>query len=238
MVTPNFMPGAIVMLSSFHQHNPWYKGLTIILDHGLSSENRETLKKHTIRCVFRKPQVENYPVFPRLTPKRLHSAYYKLDIFSWSEYDRIVFLDSDVLVLKDIRPLFTMKSNVFRAYQFRGQKFNTGVMSIPHKYLNEAVYKKLLGGIRKHGKEVADQDVLIKVFSHQISGINVRFNATKRAVHRRKIKGYRILHFVGRKPWQKPRNIKDDRGYETLERKWNTYHVRAGGKPIPWLAKK
>lgn len=67
---------------------------------------------------------------------RLIYVYTKLLIFGLTEYDRIVFLDSDVLVLENVDELFTC--GPFCAVMRHGELLNSGVLVVtPSKPLHE-----------------------------------------------------------------------------------------------------
>ena len=57
--------------------------------------------------IFRKPKYHNYnDVNMDSTCNKLKATYYTLDLFSYTDYDRIVFLDMDMIVFDDISELF------------------------------------------------------------------------------------------------------------------------------------
>lgn len=175
-VTDNsFIRGTTVLLFSFFEYNPWFQGDVIIIENDLTEANKRLLS-----------------IFPNIKFKRINKelltrikivAYYKerfkyigsrffsLEAFDLREYDKILFLDSDILCCDSLYFLFNLNDAGFYAapdkqyylgkkrelYSFLPQSsfplssekvfiksFNSGVMLINNLILDETVYFKLL----------------------------------------------------------------------------------------------
>jgi lipopolysaccharide biosynthesis glycosyltransferase len=102
------------------------------------------------------------------------SIFYKLSIFNINRYDRIIYIDSDMLVIRDISDLWDMdKYNEFDFYstyafpQFIGtdkeykNNYCSAVMIINKNLLNVQVYKKLIGlAVLRKTHDGSDQGVI------------------------------------------------------------------------------
>ena len=251
VVSDPFVYGAIVMLASFRRENPWFDGEFVILHDDtyspLSQKNRELIARTA-------PNVRFHAVDPRRferifrfaeevvhTPKRLRAAFLILEAFTLDGYERVVTLDSDMIVLGSLQLLFQLEHEfcVVRAYDnvvdLPLPYFNTGTMMIRGDMLDgnmlETISRSLEGITvnRDHGK--ADQAVLNVFFrDRQKTYLDSRYNFSKRLVPTSEAdvmkflreRDVRILHFLGEKPWNL--KIKDgERDYRRLEDLWLKY---------------
>ena len=108
-----FVPGTLVMASSFLRHNPWFTGDIYVIHEGLSQEGRGRLA--------RVPRVRTRPVSPRLRarldaliaarpslePRR--RVLFSIDAFGFDDYDLVVKVDSDVLCAGSATELVTAR---------------------------------------------------------------------------------------------------------------------------------
>lgn len=109
-----FAIGTEVLLYSFLQHNSWFNGDINIVIADLSACNRERLSalypinfiQASDQLISKVDVLRNH--FPRL--KDIHLRFYSLESFNQPDYDRVVYLDSDMFCAGDIKTLFTDKS--------------------------------------------------------------------------------------------------------------------------------
>lgn len=112
------------------------------------------------------------------------------------DLDKVIYMDGDTLVLKDLRPLFDMDvSNVYAAvakdgiyYRFpkemaeigldkRGFYFNSGVMLYNLALQRQDnIVEKLVEYIKTHEDFFGDQDVLNVVFGDKLKLMSYRYN--------------------------------------------------------------
>lgn len=251
VVSDPFVYGAIVMLASFRRENPWFEGDFVILHDDtyspLSAKSRELISRVAPNVVFHTVDARRFEHIFRfaedvaLTPKRLRAAFLILESFTLDQYERVVTLDSDMLVLGNLKLLFQLEQEfcVVRAYDtvldLPLPYFNTGTMVIRGGMLDadmlDTISRSLAGVTvnRDHGK--ADQAVLNVFFRDRIKTyIDGRYNFSKRLVPADetdvlkflRARDVRILHFLGEKPWNV--KIKDhERDYRRLEDLWLKY---------------
>ena len=151
-------------------------------------------------------------------------TYSKLHIFGYDEYDRIIFLDSDLIVVKCIDHLFEEVTSDFAACActpYWEDRFNSGVMVIrPDKRVFRDMMKKKDTLYTYDG---SDQGFLNTYFRNW-QKLDIKYNAGKRIFsetpdHWSEI-DHHVIHFVGGKPW-----LGGERGYEELEKLWfDCYH--------------
>ena len=150
-------------------------------------------------------------------------TYTKLHIFSYEEFDKIIFLDSDLIVIKSIDHLFKDIDKDFAACDctpYFEHIFNSGVMVIkPAKKLFQdmLIKKDILPSY-----DGSDQGFLNEYFKNNWEKLNIKYNCGKRIYSNQKEMWDKIdkhvIHFVGTKPW-----LGGEKGYEELEKIWFEY---------------
>ena len=134
VTTANYIQWTMTMLFSFRESNPWFKGDFIVISPDLTTEDRNRFDIFP-RVRFITPSdhllgrvaglIRAMPGFARLAP-----MFYSLETFGLSGYSRVLFLDSDVLVIKSVRELFDY-TEPFGAcaescwYQGKGRRVDT-----------------------------------------------------------------------------------------------------------------
>ena len=246
LVDDNYMIGTKVLINSFLKYNKWFDEDIVVLDNKLSDNNKEQCISWYKKISFVPVDCSSYPSFPAATSPRLHSAYYTLEALNLKGYNRIVFFDSDILVLGDISYLFNEEFS-FGARFLGRRQLNSGVMSISDPYLSSTTYDEAISLIEEYGGRYADQDILSKMFYNVLSRIPVSFNLTKKEFEINKfgLEGSELktIHYVGQKPWQtlenyavkgkkrRNRDIECNRG----ENLWYQHHLEFGGSIIDRL---
>ncbi len=254
VVSEPFVYGAVTMLASLRAHNPWYRDDIVILFNDanapLSRSARRLIAREIPGVTFREVDDAPYgPIFAFAenviqTPPRLRAAFYVLEAFRDADYDRIVTLDSDMLVLGDISHLFEIDAPlaVVRAHlpnqDIPAAFFNTGTMTIAPKHARAVSFARLVERLEadalepSHGR--ADQAVLNLGLRREAKHyIDHRYNFSKRLVPEDVVEvgaylaeqDVRILHYLGEKPWNL--KIKDaERRYGALEDLWRAAFAR------------
>ncbi|QLC26656.1 hypothetical protein HFP57_17515 [Parasphingopyxis algicola] len=247
VVSDPFVFGAIVMIKSFLNHNPYFDDPIVILwnrENAPLSEHMKAMMNNEIENLeFREVENEHYGNVFRFaeevakTPKRLRAAFYILEALR-SPYDYVVTLDSDMLVMGDLSVLFerTEPFSVVRAFDAKRGRylpyFNTGTMVIRRDVAGVVEFEHLADALdvseidKSQGR--ADQAVLnIALRDTPKYWLGERYNYSKRLVESAgqpawsylQKKDVRILHFLGEKPW----NVKvkeSERNYIGLEEIW------------------
>ena len=113
MIDNAFMPGFTAFYKSVVKNSPKilnYKWRFI--DTGLSNSNKSYMASLLHDNVeFVKPRFENYKhINMSITDDCLKNTYYKLDIFSYTDCDRVVFIDMDTIALGDLNNSFMVKA--------------------------------------------------------------------------------------------------------------------------------
>jgi lipopolysaccharide biosynthesis glycosyltransferase len=211
----------VVLLSSIQKYNPWFRERLLVLHSQtlspLSEESKDRILKVYPSAEFRLVDEAPFEKYHKDAPQRLWPALLKLHIFRLAEFDRVIFIDSDILCLGDIHYLWEIPAD-FAACAAgkdkaakereadtikRGLGLNSGVMVIGKKYLSEKIFQKML--TYKSGP-CADQDVLTRFFRFKkVYRLDHRYNYHAQFFWKgENTDDVRLLHYAGEKPLQKP----------------------------------
>ncbi len=195
----------------------------IILDGGLDDADKKTISSLAKKNAEIEYQVINKNNFSDFPEKRYFSlaATYRLIAPEIFDYEKILYLDCDTIVLKDLNRLYKTdisnhvlaaireKSETYvKKFFFReiSRYFNSGVLLInTEKWRQEKIWEKSINFI-KENKDIVkypDQDTLNHLLENNWLELNEVFNfqIDKHEVLHKEL-DINILHFVGaRKPW-------------------------------------
>lgn len=238
LLNDSFMIAYKVFMKSLLTTNKWFDLDFIILDDKISEKNKSMCRTFYKNIEFRKINYERYSKKNwHMTHPKLKSTYYKLDIFAFRDYNRIVFIDLDTVVLKNIKDLFySFPQDICgaKAYSLGSDNLrrdiNSGVIILNKPVMNEAIYTDLIN-LSAKGFNLPDQKVINHYFKGKIAYIPKTFNCEKRIIYSKKFNysvkrnSIAILHYVGNKPWQSYPEAQD---YTEIEKIWHQYNV------MPW----
>jgi len=222
VVNDDFAPYMAVLLHSFKKHNPSFSCPWIILwGHTyapLSQYHREVLERLYPHVQFLEVDEKRYETLLSKTPAKWLAALFTLETFSLCQYDRVCFIDADIVCLGDVSrllevsaPLIACRSgNEYRDKQKRKNMFvwdggfNSGVFVIGQEHLNTETYEALF---RVPYKDFGDQEILnnyfrgkpVYIFPHEYN-----YHAEFFWDAYGHDDDVRLLHYAGAKPLQKP----------------------------------
>jgi UDP-glucose:(glucosyl)LPS alpha-1,3-glucosyltransferase len=107
-----FIEGTVVLFHSFIENNKWFKGDFIVINGGLSDVNIHELKNE-FKCYIVNPSVylsEKIEQLIECIPAyfRTQKRFYSLEVFNIRGYDKLLFLDSDIVCLRNVETLFKL----------------------------------------------------------------------------------------------------------------------------------
>ncbi len=232
LLNKKMMIGFKVFITSFLINNPWFKQDLVILNIDLDDGDKNVIKKFYPKVIFKDVAVENYKkTNMEKTADRLKPTYYKLEIFNLIEYERIVFIDVDTVVLDDVSDLFYSKLNgiagakgyIEKSDSLR-QDINSGVLVVTSRYLTYDTYQNIIA-FAEQGFSMPDQKAINQFFK-DIKFFNKAFNVEKRMEHSKNFKhileNKKIVHYVAGKPWE---NNEPEKGkYPAMENIWDEWY--------------
>jgi len=199
----------------------------------LSPASRDIIRAHCENVHFAMPDpgamlpVRRFARDEIGTPERLWPALSVLECFRWAEFDRVICLDSDLLVRGSLDVLLHTSESftAVRATHSETNRpvdfVNTGVMVLTRRFLRgfdfAGLPEMLAGRKPRPGTGKADQAIVNLILHNATMGyLPQRFNYTKRALYHDladadpspyeiaahlDANDIRILHYVGEKPW-------------------------------------
>jgi len=232
-VDNNYLAGFEVLVKSLMLNNPWVDQDFLILYDDLTSESIARIAALYPKFVFRKVDGSRYSAYAKgdQTNYLVEKAYYILDAFRVRDYDRLVTLDVDMVVLGDIRHLVDTDAAfgaVPQHFDSRGNwRINSGVMTFDRRVMNDDFVARMdaIGNAGAYDLERHDQGILSAVLDGDYHRLSSEYNLVKRAVKHgtHPPEGTRILHFTGStKPW-----TGGEVGYALAEQHWHDYDLPA-----------
>lgn len=224
----HFKKGLDLLLKTLIYHNPFIKKFDLIL---LTDDIFEYKNFKIINC-------SDISVDTHVS--RFKKTFYKLKLFSLTEYDRVVFIDSDIICLGDISFLISKDLEIYEmcaakdyGIKLNDNIINSGVMVVNKSMLSKKTYKEMISLTKiKFNKDTkdnngngSDQFIINEYFNtnkKNIFHLDIRYNTLKRVfLHHKNIwqsikDDIRLLHFVGNKPWNKDKET----DYLPLNKKW------------------
>ena len=166
--TDNYLDGALILNENLRELNSKYELLCVVNDR-LSEESIKTLHRFGIKTKNTRAIKTNMGI------GRWNYTFDKLNIFSLVEYDKIVFLDLDLLILKNIDHLFDWDSIAAGLdMPWHDDEFNSGVMVIePNMDLYNDMIKKLYATKYNY---TGDQDFLNDYFGKNFIALPLKYN--------------------------------------------------------------
>lgn len=140
------------------------------------------------------------------TRRRFEDVMTKLNIFTILNYDKLVYIDSDCVVNRDIEFLFSLPEGFYACpdwgLDYRTD-FNSGMLVYTP---SEKLKKYIFSNINKiSSSDGGDQGFLNVLFKNKVVLLPPEFNTLKRVYIEHpnilNIKDAFIIHFVGEKPW-------------------------------------
>ncbi len=140
----------------------------------------------------------------------------QLQVFNLKQFDKIVFLDADIMILKNIDHLFelphltaAMDGEYFNIYPDYPH-FNSGCMVIEPSEIEFNNIQSFIKGILPGDQIIANQEILNLYYKDWINNkelhLNKYYNIFGPYVLKEHLKDIQenayFIHFVGRKPWK------------------------------------
>lgn len=232
-----FIKGYVAFIKSLLHTNPWFAAERpdfVVLDNGISAENKQLMLSLYDNIKFERIQHENYKqIDMSKTAESLRATYYTFELFRLTDYDRLVFVDMDTVVLGDISLLWGCQAGIggVTGYNARLDEMradiNSGVFVVNKQYINDATYRGLID-ISRHGFSMPDQKAINGYFRGKMQFLPKIYNVEKRMLHTKKhtevLNDIRILHFVASKPWQLDKPNREEETFGAFEKIWWSWY--------------
>lgn len=230
LIDNDFVIGFVGFIKSFLYFNKWFGLDIVVLDAGVSSENKHYMRSFYPKIIFERIDKKAYSdVRMDKTDPKLRKTYYTLDAFRLIQYERVVFMDMDIIIQGDIKELFECKYDFAACKSYNAkldlmnETINSGVFVINSKYLDVGVYRDLIK-IARRGFSMPDQKTINIYFKDKMKFLPKKYNVEKRMLHTEKHKDVLedavCLHYVATKPWQPNKPNEEEKKFQQLENLW------------------
>ena len=219
----------VTLCSIFENKRGSYNINIYVLDGGIEKENKEKLKslvsKYSENIHFIKIDNSFFKDF-YISGHITHATYYRILIPKLlQDLDKILYLDCDIIVLKDIFELYNINIDNYlfaavnegvldRQKELRMPEnepyFNAGVMLMNLKrWREENISEKIIQFIKDNPKKLKnwDQDALNATMYGKWLNLNIKFNYTKLLREKNKLQqkeikdNVSVIHYTNLKPW-------------------------------------
>ncbi|MFD9097154.1 glycosyltransferase [Streptomyces collinus] len=228
-VDENYLPGFLALLRSLALSNPGVCEDFVVLHDDLKPSSIARIRALHPRIVLRRVDAARYDSYVKGDQDNylVRKAYFILDVFRLRDYDTVITLDTDMVVLGDLGELLRLREGLAAVPQFfYGQhKLNSGLLVIQREYLSDAFCARIdqVGRAGTYELDKHDQGILNAVLDGGFVRLDARYNFVKR-----RLSGdlpvpddTAILHFTGRhKPWQG-----GEAGYAQAEERWREFEL-------------
>lgn len=240
-VDENYLPGFLTLLRSLALSNPGVCEDFVVLYDDLRPGSIAKIRALHPRIVLKRVNDTHYDSYKKGDQDNylVRKAYFILDVFRIREYDTVITLDTDMVVLGDLGELLKLREGLAAVPQFfYGQhKLNSGLLVIQREYLSDEFCARLdkCGRNGDYELDKHDQGILNAVLDGDFVRLDPRYNFVKR-----RLSGdlpvpddTAILHFTGRhKPWQG-----GEAGYSQAEDRWREFELSDADFQAAYLEK-
>lgn len=221
-ITNDYIPALLVLINSIYKNTTKTFDFVVFEEEPITEKNKSLFAK--FKNIFFKPYNES------AMPKSKHDGRRswkinpnnRFSIFKLSQYEKIIFLDSDMLCLSNIDDLLDLNvsfgavyhpypdglqstnlteySDLYKNFNFKNS-FNAGLMIIGKKYLNNETIENLLN-ISKQSEWLGNQGPLNVYFNDKVTILPDNFFLSTPLLKTKKLENIKFLHFGGdKKPW-------------------------------------
>lgn len=209
-----YLYGLLMLNQSFRKNNNGYD-LYVLCTEEINQKYGKILEEEKMKLILANDIEIDQSISKRLYDGNLShwiKTFFKLNIFKLTQFDKIIYLDSDMLILNSLDELFEKETISavddadFMILDDFDEGLNSGLM-----VLNPSVdiYNKLIDIIPIVGTKrrvFGDQNVIQEIYNNFHGDISkhlsIKYNACFYLLDRYSNKKFNVIHFMGaKKPW-------------------------------------
>lgn len=247
-----------VFINSFLENNPWFNGDLIIMYSDelspLSDEKIDELKLFYRKTIFKKIDTTGHyndviTLFKSKISKNFHRfvpSVLTIETFNFTDYDKVLYLDSDMLVVNSLRELYLIdhdiaatrdtseyiRKPIIKKAGSDDVSLNGGFLLLSGSFMRSDEHVKNMLDLfpKLTNPKFLDQSLLNEYLKNfDVLFLSSDYNLLKRCFDDSKateltnsLKDIKVIHYVGEKPW----NIKQkefEKDYKAIEKLWLDY---------------
>lgn len=231
--TENYLKGVLVLYTSLQETKTKYP-FTVLLSSRISVNTENILRNYGMKTlrIDAPLYIENREGINQAGPTHWNYTFEKLHVFNLTQFEKMVFLDSDMLVLENIDELFEyehMSAVGPAGGRYPGNELynglNSGLLVIEPNHKDFKNLINLIPTVTTRLKNCGDQDVIIEYFieewrkrkelhlddkynmifpyiDYYVENLNYTFKKEG------SLNNIKIIHFIGtEKPWMQSHGI-------------------------------
>ena len=217
-----YIPGFLITFNSMLRCTGDMDFDLVILEWGdLREENKQLIKSIYPNTIFKTVDKKSYASHEYDTTWRTwtYNCNYRFDIFTFTEYDKIIFFDCDFIFKVSMKEIADIDVDfgacpaaIRQVHQIKNEiGFEGGLLIIGKKYINEKTKKNLLkianskpphDDTIKSDKWASDEPILNTHFLDKLTWLPVKYNLGIDKLTKEHFKTPHNYQFVGHnKPW-------------------------------------
>nr|WP_315401628.1 glycosyltransferase [uncultured Duganella sp.] len=212
LVNEGYVPGLIALLNSLTYTNPTIDlPFLVYLDKTLPPHVQASIERCYGNVAFEQIDESSYGQcqFDGYRSWGMNPAY-RYEIFKNEEFDQLIYIDADMLVVGDIGPLLSFSGalGACRLPPGEGMElkkiggFNAGLLNIGREVRTPEVWRLLLE-VAESEAWTGNQTVLNLVLESHFEELPAQYNVGTSHMTEASLASARILHFLGKKkPWE------------------------------------
>jgi lipopolysaccharide biosynthesis glycosyltransferase len=251
ILNDDFMEAFPAFINSFLDTNKWFDGDLIILYSDdfapLSERNRVIAQRFYYKTIFQGISDSRYNILiSRLKEKRFTASLLTLEVFNQPDYDKVLYLDVDMLIVGDVRSVFQLPQDVIvtpdsRTYEEHNfikrptdqVRFNGGFICVDKNFMSPAHFANMVRLSGTVEMRLGEQELLNAYLGqHTLFMLGTNYNVLKRCFPnrakedlKRMLPRIKIIHYVGEKPW-KPKTTFHEQDYTIIENLWHLHNSK------------
>ena len=213
--TDDFFKGVLTLAHSVHKHHPNVEFNIMYIEGRVSQVYLDafTTLGYTLRRVnlIRPAKKPDNP--------RHNEQFTKLRLWTFTEYDRVIYLDGDCLVVGDLSPLFSISSefpfaavgDVWDRPDGFDINFNAGMLSLTPSITTYNHLVETISKTDKYNPAMAEQAMLNYAFKYShlklpyVFGLNLAMHQSHlHSVWKGLYPAARVIHYTAFKPFRNP----------------------------------
>jgi lipopolysaccharide biosynthesis glycosyltransferase len=157
------------------------------------------------------------------------AQYWSHEVFSLRGYDKVVFLDCDLLNMpgKSLRGIFENNYNLAMVKEVRRDCFNAGMIIISDKYLTDEIYERVLNHKKNPDIFGRDQSVYNDLFKNEIEKVDIEWNNL--ITETEFCQSPRLMHYICKPMYEESKQRMPHEIYNL----WHKEHQEA----VAWLSR-
>jgi len=161
-------------------------------DSALSWKEKQQLKE-----LYPSIEVKNTPMANYVSGSKFSPFFWRMEVFNLRGYDKVIFIDADMLCIKDISGLLNIECDIGTTEQTKGWKdWNWGLFIVGKKYLNSKTYKWLLNSRHDPTKPAEPMHLFSKLFGDALYEIPQRYNRIVPQLSVDEMFKHEMIHYI------------------------------------------